>query len=228
MAAHDTQASGTWTSGTSFTWNHTVGSGADILIGVFWEFHALSVVTGVTVGGSAATLVSRVSNGAGGGRLEVWKHESPTAGSQAVVVTFDSAPSEACGASASTTGSSGYAAGITAGPTSSTTPSVTVTSLGASDMPYGFVGTITDPTESDTAVVEVTQAPLFLNVIRQATGGDGVMNWTTGVADEWLAVGVRAIDAGGGAVDIPTPAGSVPHTGRTLTLAHGIGMPDVP
>lgn len=203
MAAHDTQASGQYVSGSDFTWNHTIASGGKILIWVAYKFNALESITGVTVGGSAASFVSGVQNGAGGARLEMWKHESPSTGSQAIVVTFNGDlggdGGKACGVSASATSTSSFAAGTTSGPTVNTTPTVTIGSLGASDIPYAGALTGGDPTEADTIVSETfADSGLFLNVARQSTGGDGVINWTEGGGDEWMCAGTRAIDSGGG------------------------------
>lgn len=202
QAVHDASATGTYASGTTFTWNHTFAAGAIAGICVGYKFNALEAITGVTVGGSAATFVSRVSNAGGGPRVEFWKHESPASGSQAIVVTFDgnlgTDSGAAHGISLSVTGASGWASGTTAGPTSSTTPSVTIGSLGANDMPYACVLAIADPTQQDTAILEATGTGMWLNAQRQATGGDGVLNWTQGTSDEWLVVGSRAIASGGG------------------------------
>lgn len=203
MAAHDSQASQQYVSGQTFTWNHTIASGGKILVWVAFKFNALSSVTGVTVGGSPAELVSSVQNGSGGARLEMWKHESPGTGSQAVEITFNNDISgdggKACGASASTTSLSGYASGTTSGPTVNTTPTITIPSLGANDMPYAGALTGGDPTEADTLVVEnFGDSGLFLNVSRQSIGGDGVINWTEGGGDEWMVAGTRAIDGSSG------------------------------
>lgn len=201
MAAHDTQASGNYVSGTTFSWSHTNASGAKNLIWVGYKFNALESITGVTVGGSAATFVSGVQNGGGANRLELWKHESPSSGAVTVEVTFNGNlggdGGKASGVSISSTSLSGFGTGITAGPTSDTTPTITITSLGSSDIPYAGVYLSSDPTEADTICSEI-QSDNFLNVARQSTGGDGVINWTQGAPDEWLCVGARAIDAGGG------------------------------
>lgn len=221
MAAHDTHSNGTYASGTTFTWNHTYAASAIGLVWVGYKFSAFENISGVTVGGSAATFVARVSNAGGGNRLELWKHETPTSGSQAIVVTFSgnlgSDGGSAAGISVSATGASGWSTSTSAGPTSSTTPTVTVPSVGASDVPYAAAFTGGDPTQQDTAIVEVTAGGNFLNAERQAAGGDGVLNWSEPSGDEWMVIGARAIDSGGAASGQPTikRSGGVPFMNGT-------------
>lgn len=220
MAAHDASGSGVWSTGTTFSWSHTIAAGGLLLVWVGFRNHALVSVSGVTVAGSAMTFMGSVQNAGGANRLELWKHESPSTGSVTIEVTLSASPTNAIGCSASATSTGSFGAAITAGPTSSTTPSVTITSLGGSDLPYGGVMTLGNPTEQDTLVVEATSSRT-VNVERQATGGDGILNWTQGVPDEWLAIGCRAIDGGGGgATGQPTMTrwGGVPHVGGRSAL----------
>lgn len=213
MAAHDASANGTYASGISFTWNHVFAAGGIGLIAVGYKFAAFESINGVTVGGNAATFVAGVQNAGGGNRLEFWKYDTPASGSQAIVVTFSgnlgTDSGSAAGVSLSATGASGWSAATTAGPTTSTTASVTVPSVGASDVPYAAVFSGGDPAEQDTAIAEVTSGGNFLNVERQAAGGDGVLNWSIPSGDEWLVIGIRAIDSGGSSGPVGRIAASV-------------------
>lgn len=209
MAGHDAFGSGTYSSGTTFSWSHVFAAGS---IGAIWvgykfaAFEDIVATSGVQVGGSNATFQARVTNGGGGNRLELWTHESPGTGSKTVLVTFSgdlgADSGSAAGHSASATGASGWSTATTAGPTTSTTPSVTVPSVGASDMPYAACLVGADITEQDVGLGESSAGGNFLNTQRQAAGGDGVLNWDNPAGDEWMTIGLRAINAAGETITI--------------------------
>ena len=197
----DASSSFAWSSGLTASGNHTCAAGAKLAVWVGYVYVAFTNITamtynGVSMGAAAATVTNGSSQ-----RLSLYLMESPSSGTNAIQATVNdnTSLSLAC-VGVSVLGATSLSAATTAGPTTSTTPGVTVPSVGAADMPFACALTLPNPTSGDTSIVEIRAATdFYLNLARQAIAGDGVFDWTQGgVNDVWAAIGLRAIDAGGG------------------------------
>lgn len=215
--AFDASSSGQFASGLSVTVSHTCASGAMLVVFVGYSFVAFTTVSGVTYNGVAMTSQGSVTNGSNQ-RLMVFTLTNPASGANNIVVSFNDNTSLAMGViGVSVTGAGSIADYTAAGPTTSTTPSVTIPSIGAGDMPVAGALTLGNPTDGDTAIVEIfANSNHYVTAGRQAVGGDGVINWTTGASDVWLAAGVRFVDA--------TAGGRTTRNTRSFPLGISAGM----
>ncbi|MCH7713488.1 MAG: hypothetical protein IIC99_07680 [Chloroflexi bacterium] len=83
----------------ALTWSHTVGAGDDRILVVGVSLKANNVVSGVTYGGQALTLVpGSVASHANGDRVELWYKVAPLTGANNVVVSLPSSVQTVAGA----------------------------------------------------------------------------------------------------------------------------------
>jgi hypothetical protein len=98
--AFDAVSNGAWSSGTSFSWQHTV-SGSDRLLVVAVAVSDGQAVTSVTFGAQSFTFIRRDANAHSS---ELWYLVAPNTGTGTITVNFGSAPTDAEGAAVSLTG----------------------------------------------------------------------------------------------------------------------------
>jgi hypothetical protein len=90
----------------SVSWSHTIG-GSDryLVVAIGYTFSGGSVVSGVTVGGNAATLIARdVFAGSSNFRIDLWGYTAPPTGAQTIQVTFPLTASDVYANSSNYTG----------------------------------------------------------------------------------------------------------------------------
>lgn len=192
----DTTASGVWSSGTTLTFNITIGSGSDGAVGVSISYGTGGPVTAVSVGSLSLTSVRTDTDVFSS---TIWQGVAPPTGSQTVTVTFTGTPTLGADATCvslfgvdQTTPMdvAGGAGGNTGGSGSTTHSSsiTTVTDGAALQDALGIGGSVTITMGAQTNRVERyndgTGDPgaAASTLITKATAGAQTMDWTTSAA----------------------------------------------
>jgi len=126
----DAASSSTPASASSFTWSHTVGTGANriLIVGVSIRNSSSQTVTGVTYAGTPLTNIGVKANSTVV-RIEMWRLVNPPSGTANVVVTLSAAAKAVCGATSWTGVNQTTPLGTFVSATGSTnTPTVNATS----------------------------------------------------------------------------------------------------
>lgn len=175
----DAASSGGAASGTSVSFNHVVGSGANraIIIGCSWSSKAITGEA-VTVGGTNAPAISgtKITNASNNGMTEMFALAAPTSGTQSVAVSWTNAAVSVCGAVSATGVDQATPANNGTGGSSAAnaSPSVSITSS-LYDLPIAVVNI-----ESGAAATGASAAEKW-NIRQSFTvGGAGEIGTTTG------------------------------------------------
>lgn len=200
---HDANSDGEHTSGSTFSWTHTVGDNTDglVLIGVAWRNTGTDayVVTGVTYDGNACTLIRHDEHITGDSQsisTGLYYYLAPDTGANTIEVTLDGAPFVALGGAVSLInvhqsdpiGADNGQAGQTG-----TSPSTNLTTLFDNSWIFDTLGS-RNPTGSPSVGAlqterfnrrDGTSIEILGSTEPTTTLGSHTMSWTLGGSQRW-------------------------------------------
>jgi len=168
----DAASTSTPASAASFTWSHTVGTGANriLIVGVSIRNSSSQTVTSVTYAGAPLTNIGVQANG-DVVRIEMWRLVNPPSGTANVVVTLSGQAKAVCGATSWT--------GV-----HQTTPLGTfVSATGSTNAPTVNASSATNEVVQDTVAAQGT--------VTATVGAGQTQRWNAGTSGQAAATNVR-------------------------------------